>query len=113
MFRPAEFDVTDVFAPGESNTLAVCFHRPLDFVDGFDVSHWWLDEAPRVAMRKAQYGYGWDWGPRLPTVGIWRDVRVRRQRTAMLDGVHFYTLESGRDEAAASPCRVEATRSGR
>jgi len=21
-----------------------------------------------------QFGYGWDWGPRLPTIGIWRPV---------------------------------------
>ncbi len=64
-----------------------------------------------MAMRKAQYGYGWDWGPRLPTVGIWRDVRIERRRTASLGGVHFYTLEAG-DEAAAVAVKVEATRLG-
>jgi beta-mannosidase len=33
----------------------------------------------RVSMftRKAPYHYGWDWGPRLGTSGIWRPVRVQ------------------------------------
>jgi beta-mannosidase len=30
-----------------------------------------------VFARKAPYHYGWDWGPRFVTSGIWREVRVR------------------------------------
>lgn len=26
--------------------------------------------------RKASYQYGWDWGPRILTVGIWKDVNI-------------------------------------
>ncbi len=26
--------------------------------------------------RKAAYQYGWDWGPRVLSVGIWKDVNV-------------------------------------
>ncbi|UUZ86275.1 hypothetical protein LJK88_24415 [Paenibacillus sp. P26] len=26
--------------------------------------------------RKAPYHYGWDWGPRLVTSGIWREVKL-------------------------------------
>jgi beta-mannosidase len=26
--------------------------------------------------RKAAYQYGWDWGPRVLTVGIWRPVNI-------------------------------------
>ncbi|BCL83762.1 hypothetical protein ccbrp13_62270 [Ktedonobacteria bacterium brp13] len=39
-----------------------------------------LDEMPalggnwRTLMRKAQFGYGWDFGPDLPTVGMWHPV---------------------------------------
>ena len=29
-----------------------------------------------VFTRKAAYHYGWDWGPRLVTSGIWRPVRL-------------------------------------
>ena len=30
-----------------------------------------------VFTRKAGYHYGWDWGPRLVTCGIWRPVKIR------------------------------------
>jgi len=27
-------------------------------------------------LRKAQYSFGWDWGPRLPDIGIWKTVEL-------------------------------------
>ncbi len=36
-----------------------------------------LPESPRSLVRKAQYQFGWDWGPRLVTAGIWKDVSLR------------------------------------
>ena len=47
-------------------------------------------------MRKAQYGFGWDWGPRLPTIGIWRPVELRRERVA---DAHARELLDARDRA--------------
>ena len=35
-----------------------------------------LPESPRVFTRKAQFQYGWDWGPKLNTCGIWRPVTI-------------------------------------
>ncbi len=34
------------------------------------------DKKVSVFARKAPYHYGWDWGPRLVTSGIWREVRL-------------------------------------
>ncbi|MFB9329144.1 glycoside hydrolase family 2 protein [Paenibacillus aurantiacus] len=36
----------------------------------------WNGIPARLFGRKAQYGYGWDWGPRLVTVGIHQSVRI-------------------------------------
>jgi beta-mannosidase len=108
MFREVVFDVTSRIRNGAKNTLALCFHRPLDnAVPG--PSEQWGRNPERVGMRKAQFGYGWDWGPRLPTVGIWRPVELRRERRATLSGVHFYTLEADTAQRrAAVAARVEA-----
>lgn len=41
--------------------------------------HKWVGfngDMARLAVRKAQYHWGWDWGPVLMTAGIWRDVRL-------------------------------------
>ena len=35
-----------------------------------------LPEGNRIFTRKAQFQYGWDWGPRLNTSGIWRPVKL-------------------------------------
>ncbi len=44
-----------------------------------------------VHTRKAQYHYGWDWGPRLVTSGIWRPVTLKAWSSATLRDV-FYQL---------------------
>jgi beta-mannosidase len=62
-------------------------------------------------MRKAQFGFGWDWGPRLPTIGIWRPVELRRERRAAIRAVHFYTLEIDHTgNRAMVAVRIEAER---
>ena len=108
MFREAVFDVTGTLRTGRTNTLALCFHRPLDnAVAGPDEQ--WGRNPERVGMRKAQFGYGWDWGPRLPTVGIWRPVELRRERRAAIRGVHAYTLELSPDhQRALLAVKIEA-----
>jgi beta-mannosidase len=35
-------------------------------------------EESRIPVRKAQYHWGWDWGPVLMTAGIWRPVWLER-----------------------------------
>lgn len=45
-------------------------------------------EAGRLPVRKAQYHWGWDWGPILTTAGIWRPVYLEHY-VARLDEVAF------------------------
>ena len=100
MFREIVFDVSQRLRVGASNTLALCFHPPLQAARKAPFENWGRNPE-RVTMRKAQFGYGWDWGPRLPTIGIWRHVELRRQRYATIQGMHFSTLEidANRDKA--------------
>ena len=110
MFRPAVFDVSTRLRRGVQNTLAVRFDPPLQRIAGKTLSAWGRNPE-RTAMRKAQFGYGWDWGPRLPTIGLWRPVELRCQRRAVIVGVHFITLDLSPDlSRAAVAVRVEAER---
>lgn len=36
-----------------------------------------LPEGNRIFTRKAQFQYGWDWGPKLNTSGIWRPIQLK------------------------------------
>ncbi|HEY5005295.1 MAG TPA: glycoside hydrolase family 2 protein [Ktedonobacteraceae bacterium] len=91
MFREAVFDISQYLRTDAPNTLALCFHPPLQQEEKAPFENWGRNPE-RVTMRKAQFGYGWDWGPRLPTIGIWRPVELRRQRYATIQGMHFSTL---------------------
>ncbi|CBA16702.1 glycoside hydrolase family 2 protein [Xanthomonas albilineans] len=40
-------------------------------------------------VRKAPYNFGWDWGPRIVTAGIWQDVRVEAWDALRVEGLHI------------------------
>src|SRR5918997_4020941 len=62
-------------------------------------------------MRKVQFGFGWDWGPRLRTVGIWRPIDLRRALRVTFRSVHFYALDiDPKGERAAVAVRSEVER---
>lgn len=46
-----------------------------------------IPESPRSFVRKAQYQFGWDWGPRLVTAGIWKDVKLEFWNNAKLENI--------------------------
>lgn len=87
MFRTWCFDVSDQLRKGE-NRLRIVFRSPirrgLEEMENYglrlpadnDQSVLGGMGMNRVSVytRKAPYSYGWDWGPRLITSGIWRPV---------------------------------------
>jgi beta-mannosidase len=40
-------------------------------------------------LRKAPCQFGWDWGPQLPPIGIWKEVRLEGYSAARLGDVHL------------------------
>lgn len=93
MFRSWRFPLA--CAPG-THDLAVCFHpaiamtgdAPLPVFSAFTDR---ISASRRTLMRKAQFGWGWDWGPDLPTVGIWKPVRIEPRCDATLRSLNFTT----------------------
>ena len=92
MHRTWEFDVKNVLNPGE-NTITVQLASPIKYIKDS------LAERPLVYcfrdammgfpnLRKAHCMFGWDWGPRLPDAGIWRDISVIGIRTARIRDVY-------------------------
>jgi len=39
--------------------------------------------------RKAAYHYGWDWGPRLVTAGIWKPIKLRAFNNVQFSNFYF------------------------
>lgn len=76
MFRPWKVDCKKYLISGK-NELLIHFTSVVS-----EAKHAYSDlPAPlpydeRVMARKAQYQFGWDWGPRLVTMGIWKPVQL-------------------------------------
>jgi beta-mannosidase len=51
-------------------------------------------------VRKAPYHYGWDWGPRYVTEGVWRDVRLESWDDLRLADFHVRQDKIDADAAA-------------
>jgi beta-mannosidase len=82
MFRSWRVDVAETLRPG-ANVLEVRFDPPVARGAERATAHPWPipHQEPdtlgtRAFSRKAAYHFGWDWGPRFVTSGIWRPVRV-------------------------------------
>lgn len=48
-----------------------------------------LPEGNRIFTRKAQFQYGWDWGPKLNTSGIWRPIKLKAYNDFKVNDVYI------------------------
>lgn len=70
-----------------------------------------LDRKLSVFARKAGYHYGWDWGPRLVTSGIWRDVRLEGWCNVCIRNVHIRQHDiSAKSASINNIAQIEADR---
>ncbi len=74
-----EWEVKALLHAGE-NHIEIRFDSPLRYVaEEYAKRPCWgsTDATPGFShLRKAHCMFGWDWGPRLPDAGIWRDVEL-------------------------------------
>lgn len=90
--RTWEFDVQDLLKDGE-NILKIIFYSPTRYIKEeqkkiiVDGSSHAMVGFPHI--RKAHCMFGWDWGPRLPDAGIWRDIELLGINEARIDSVYI------------------------
>ncbi|SPJ78226.1 related to beta-mannosidase [Fusarium torulosum] len=87
MFLSHRVDITAALKPSAVNKLVIDFDSAL--LRGRELQKQHPDhkyvafngETSRLCVRKAQYHWGWDWGPVLMTAGPWRPVRLEVSST--------------------------------
>ncbi|MCC8153075.1 MAG: glycoside hydrolase family 2 protein [Tannerellaceae bacterium] len=118
MHREWRVDVKQFVKEG-ANELRIYFHSPIKVdMPKFDALPYRneagndqsanggiFDKQVSVFARKAGYHYGWDWGPRLVTSGIWRPAYIVGWDDARIDNVH-YIQESVNASRAKIKARV-------
>ncbi|KAH7230695.1 glycoside hydrolase superfamily [Fusarium solani] len=111
--------ISHLLRPDQENELQILFESAL--VRGRELIHQHPEhvfhvrqtEASRVPVRKAQYNWGWDWGPILMTTGPWRPVLLEQYVARIEDVWAQYHLSE--DYMACSGhlfARVEGSKSG-
>ncbi|KAI1933301.1 hypothetical protein LOZ12_002386 [Ophidiomyces ophidiicola] len=97
MFLPLKVDITDrVFTGDADNELQIFFKSAFQQGKEIQEEHpqhkWgcWNGDPSRCAVRKAQYHYGWDWGPCLITCGPWKPIYLEIF-TARISDLHVHS----------------------
>lgn len=127
MFRRWNVDVKGLLKDEkgtDKNVLRVYFHSPIKV----DMPKWeqhpylygaandqsenggLLDRKLSIFARKAGYHYGWDWGPRLVTSGIWRPVYLKAWSKVRITDAHLRQREVNAQKASVTDVvEIEAT----
>lgn len=106
MFREWKVDAKE-FLKEKDNKLEVLFLSPIKMdIPKWDALPYQYPTGPdqsqhggifnktvSIFARKAGYHYGWDWGPRLVTSGIWRPVYIEAWNEVKLEDVFFHQKE--------------------
>jgi beta-mannosidase len=102
MFRTWRIPAKGLLKSG-SNTLRIVFHsavekmipyvKSLPYILPSISTHNYGNEeniATAPYTRKAPYNYGWDWGPRFMTEGIWKAVRLETWDALRIENFHIH-----------------------
>ncbi|HEV2829183.1 MAG TPA: glycoside hydrolase family 2 protein [Pyrinomonadaceae bacterium] len=110
MFRTWRVDCKRLLRPG-ANLLRIRFRSPINEILPLMAK---LDyqlpagndqgEKTSPHTRKAPYQFGWDWGPRFVTSGIWRPVYLESWDKARVEDLHILPKQV---TAAAANLRAE------
>lgn len=129
MFREWQVDVKELLNEGE-NELRILFRSPIaEGLKKYDASEFVYpgaenDQAERgqvegnkrvsIYTRKAGYHYGWDWGPRLVTSGIWRPVSLKAWDVARIENLQIVQNEVSEEKATFTAVfEVDAEKRGK
>jgi len=104
MFREWQIEVKETLMPGE-NELSIIFRSPItEGIKKYDAQGYEIpvsdndlakigqvegEKKVSIYTRKAGYHFGWDWGPRLVTSGIWRPVIIRAWDAAKIENLQI------------------------
>src|SRR5690242_6825723 len=113
MFRTWRVNAKPGLKPGE-NTLRIVFRSPINEIlpvmaklkYELPASN---DQGEKTSpfTRKAPYHYGWDWGPRFVTSGVWRPVSLEAWDTARVDSIQIVVNKIEPNLAAELTANVE------
>lgn len=93
MFRQYRWEVKPWLRSGE-NSITITFESVVRYAAGREAQRRLSGVSQAIPggpwVRKAPCQFGWDWGPMLPPIGIWKDIRLEGCSLARLEDVHIH-----------------------
>jgi len=87
-FREFSIDVKPLLKT--ENTLRILFENTTKHEEAAKTQlNYTLPEGNRIFTRKGQFQYGWDWGPKLNTSGIWRPIKLVTWNTLKIQDAYI------------------------
>jgi beta-mannosidase len=87
----------------ESNELRIVFQNTKNFENPAKLnSKYKLPEGNRIYTRKAQFQYGWDWGPKLNTSGISKGIFIHAWNDVKFESIFIRQKEINKKKAILS-----------
>ena len=115
MFRTWRVPVKGHLRAGK-NVLHIVFPSPIDAAAAVAARDPWQPKTKTEAktyIRKAAYEYGWDWGPRFVTSGIWRPLRLEAWNKCRIADFAIRQRDISREVAHLdAEVEIEASTSG-
>ena len=109
-FRQWRWDIKERLKAGE-NTLEIDFSGPAAYVSAAQNHRRMKGVSEAIQggphMRKAPCQFGWDWGPMLPPIGIWQDIRLVGRSVARLQEVHLRQAHEGGKVCLKAQLQIE------
>lgn len=91
MFRLWSVEVSDLLK-SKNNELRIVFHSAERYAKSLASRQpYQLPESPRVLVRKAAFHFGWDFGPKYVTCGVWKPVNLVYVKSSRLKNAVFTT----------------------
>ncbi len=91
-FRTYDWRVKEILKSGE-NRLRMVFNSPVAQVEKLHKTQPLASPGQSIPggpyLRKAPCQWGWDWGPQLPPIGIWKPASLQGYSIARLKSVHL------------------------
>jgi beta-mannosidase len=99
MFRRWEVDIKP-FVTQDSNHLYIHFLAPgLEVEKRYSELGVPLPGGAKVMARKPGYHFGWDWGPKLVTSGVWRPVEILAWDEARIESLQLIQASLNKERA--------------
>ncbi|HMZ06667.1 MAG TPA: glycoside hydrolase family 2 protein [Anaerolineales bacterium] len=110
MFRQYRFDVKPLLK-AENNELVITFKSPVNYVTEKNAIRPMNGVSQAIAggphLRKAPCQFGWDWGPQLPPIGIWKDIYLEAYDSTRITEVHLRQSHDNGNVTVSARVEVE------